>query len=327
MSAVTETADSTLVVNQASGGMPLHHRLIFIGMLVAALIAPFMLYPVFLMKVLCFALFACAFNLLLGFGGLLSFGHAAFFGGAAYVSAHAAKVWGVTPEVAIILGTLSAVVLGTVIGWMAIRRQGIYFAMVTLAFAQMVYFVALQAPFTGGEDGIQNVPRGNLFGVLNLGSDLNLYWVVLVITFGGLLAIYRIIHSPFGQVLKAIRENEPRAISLGYRVNQYKLAVFVMSAALAGLAGATKALVFQLASLTDVYWTMSGEVVLMTLLGGLGTVFGPIAGAAIIVSMQNYLASFGAWVTIIQGAIFVISVLLFREGIVGMIAKVIKKPL
>jgi branched-chain amino acid transport system permease protein len=319
--------EAPIVVEQASGAMPRHHMAIFVALLLLALAAPFFLYPVFLMKVMCFALFACALNLLLGFGGLLSFGHAAFFGSAAYVSAHAAKVWGLTPEVAIILGTLAAMVLGAVIGMLAIRRQGIYFAMVTLAFAQMVYFASLQAPFTGGEDGIQNVPRGDLFGVISMRSDFSLYFVVLVITFGGLLAIYRIIHSPFGQVLKAIRENEPRATSLGYRVNSYKLTVFVLSATFAGMAGATKAIVFQLASLTDVYWTMSGEVVLMTLLGGMGTVFGPLVGAAVIVTMQNYLASFGAWVTIIQGSIFVISVMLFREGIVGVLAKVLRRPL
>ncbi|WP_416223048.1 branched-chain amino acid ABC transporter permease [Tianweitania sp.] len=327
MTAITDTNEAPIVVEQASGSMPRHHLVIFALLLLLSLAAPFFLYPVFLMKVMCFALFACALNLLLGFGGLLSFGHAAFFGSAAYVSAHAARVWGLTPEVAIILGTLSAAVLGAVIGLLAIRRQGIYFAMVTLAFAQMVYFAALQAPFTGGEDGIQNVPRGDLFGAISMRSDFSLYFVVLVITFGGLLAIYRIIHSPFGQVLKAIRENEPRAISLGYRVNSYKLTVFVLSATFAGLAGATKAIVFQLASLTDVYWTMSGEVVLMVLLGGMGTVFGPLVGAAVIVTMQNYLASFGAWVTIIQGCIFVISVMLFREGIVGVIAKWIRKPL
>nr|WP_244468699.1 branched-chain amino acid ABC transporter permease [Devosia limi] len=291
------------------------------------LVAPSLLYPVFLMKVLCFALFASALNLLLGFGGLLSFGHAAFFGSASYVAAYAAKAWGFNPEFAILLGVLAAAVLGLGIGALAIRRQGIYFAMVTLAFAQMVFFFALQAPFTGGEDGIQAVPRGKLFGLIDLSSDLTLYFVVLAIVFGALLLIYRIIHSPFGQVLKAIRDNEPRSISLGYKVNRYKLAVFVMSAALAGLAGATKAIVFQLASLTDVYWTMSGEVVLMTLLGGMGTVFGPLIGAAIIVSMQNYFAGFGAWVTVLQGVIFVGSVLLFREGIVGVLAKWLKKPL
>ena len=311
----------------ASGGMPRHHAAIFLALLAAGLVAPFFLYPVFLMKVMCFALFACAFNLLLGYTGLLSFGHAAYFGGASYVCAHAAKVWGLSPELAILAGVAAAAVLGLAIGALAIRRQGIYFAMVTLAFAQMVFFFSLQAPFTGGEDGIQAVPRGHLFGLVSLRSDFNLYFVVLAITLGGLVLIHRIIHSPFGQVLKAIRENEARAVSLGYRVNRYKLATFVLSAALAGLAGATKAIVFQLASLTDVHWSMSGEVVLMTLIGGMGTVFGPIAGAAVIVTMQNYLATFGAWVTIIQGIIFVITVLLFREGIIGVIQKWIKKPL
>lgn len=327
MSAAVETETTGIAAQQARAGMPRHHAAIFIALLAAGLVAPFFLYPVFLMKVLCFALFACAFNLLLGYGGLLSFGHAAYFGGASYISAHAAKVWGLSPELAILSGTAAAAILGLAIGSLAIRRQGIYFAMVTLAFAQMVFFFSLQAPFTGGEDGIQAVPRGSLFGLIDLRSDFTLYFVVLAIALGGLLAIYRIIHSPFGQVLKAIRENEPRAVSLGYRVNRYKLTVFVLSAALAGLAGATKAIVFQLASLTDVYWTMSGEVVLMTLLGGMGTVFGPIVGAAVIVTMQNYLATFGAWVTIIQGAIFVVSVMLFREGIIGVIQKWIRKPL
>ncbi|MGF1631215.1 MAG: branched-chain amino acid ABC transporter permease [Kiloniellaceae bacterium] len=307
--------------------MPQHHQIIFAALLVLALAAPFVLYPVFVMKVLCFVLFACAFNLLLGFGGLLSFGHAAYFGSASYVTAHAAKIWGLTPELAILCGTATAAGLGFVFGGLAIRRAGIYFAMVTLAFAQMVYFFSLQAPFTGGEDGIQAVPRGDLLGIVSLRSDLTLYFFVLAIVFSGLLLIYRIIHSPFGQVLKAIRDNEPRAVSLGYRVNRYKLGVFVLSATLAGLAGSTKALVFQLASLTDVHWSMSGEVVLMTLLGGMGTVFGPIVGAAAIVTMQNYLAGFGAWVTVIQGVIFVIGVLLFREGIVGVLARWIKKPL
>jgi branched-chain amino acid transport system permease protein len=324
---VSDDAPSDIGLPQSSASMPRHHAIIFVALLALALVAPFFLYPVFLMKVLCFALFACAFNLLLGYGGLLSFGHAAYFGGASYISAHAAKVWGLTPELAILTGTLAAAVLGLAIGSLAIRRQGIYFAMVTLAFAQMVYFFALQAAFTGGEDGIQSVPRGDLFGLISLRSDFTLYFVVLAIAFGGLLAIYRIIHSPFGQVLKAIRENEPRAVSLGYRVNRYKLAVFVLSAALAGLAGATKAIVFQLASLTDVHWSMSGEVVLMTLIGGMGTVFGPIVGAAIIVTMQNYLATFGAWVTIIQGVIFVVAVMLFREGIVGVLAKWLRRPL
>jgi branched-chain amino acid transport system permease protein len=327
MSIATENESAPVVVHQATGSMPRHHAAIFLALLAAGLVAPFFLYPVFLMKVMCFALFACAFNLLLGYTGLLSFGHAAYFGGASYISAHAAKVWGLSPELAILCGVGAAAILGLAIGALSIRRQGIYFAMVTLAFAQMVFFFALQAPFTGGEDGIQAVPRGHLFGLINLRADFNLYFVVLAITLGGMLAIYRIIHSPFGQVLKAIRENEPRAVSLGYRVNRYKLATFVLSAALAGLAGATKAIVFQLASLTDVHWSMSGEVVLMTLIGGMGTVFGPLVGAAVIVTMQNYLATMGAWVTIIQGAIFVICVLLFREGIIGVISKWIKKPL
>jgi branched-chain amino acid transport system permease protein len=314
-------------LRHSAAGMPRHHLAIFAALLAFGLVAPFVLYPVFLMKVLCFALFACAFNLLLGFGGLLSFGHAAYFGSASYVCAHAAKVWGLSPELSILLGAVAAAFLGLIFGSLAIRRQGIYFAMVTLAFAQMVFFFSLQAPFTGGEDGIQSVPRGHLLGMIDLAPDLNLYFFVLAIVFVSLLVIYRIIHSPFGQVLKAIRDNEPRSVSLGYRVNRYKLGVFVLSATLAGVAGATKAIVFQLASLTDVYWTMSGEVVLMTLLGGMGTVFGPIVGAAIIVAMQNYLATFGAWVTVIQGVIFVAGVLLFREGIVGVISRWVKKPL
>ena len=280
-------------------------------------IAPAVVYPVFMMKVMCFALFACAFNLLLGFGGLLSFGHAMFIGSASYVCAHAAKVWGFTPELAILAGTASAALLGWLSGMLAIRRQGIYFAMITLALAQMVFFFSLQAPFTGGEDGIQAVPRGRLFGLIELDQPLAMYAVVLAIFLGGFGLIYRIIHSPFGQVLKAIRENEQRAISLGYDTDRVKLVAFVLSATLAGLAGATKAIVFQLASLTDVHWAMSGEVVLMTLLGGMGTVFGPVVGAALIVTMQNYLAQLGAWVTVVQGAIFVICVLAFRRGFVG----------
>jgi branched-chain amino acid transport system permease protein len=298
--------------------------LIMIGFLI---VAPAVIYPIFLMKALCFALFACAFNLLLGFGGLVSFGHAAFLGTAGYVSAHAAKVWGLPPELAILGGTAAATVLGLVFGMIAIRRQGIYFAMVTLALSQMVYFYCLQAPFTGGEDGIQAVPRGMMFGFIDLKHTMTLYAVVLIIFLSAFLLIYRTIHSPFGQVLKAIRENEPRAVSLGYRVDHYKLLAFVLSAAISGLAGATKALVFQLATLTDVHWSMSGEVVLMTLLGGLGTIFGPVVGAFVIVAMQNYLAQFGAWVTIIQGAIFVVCVLLFRRGIVGELGRVLKKAL
>ena len=296
--------------------------LVVLAVLAALLaIAPFMgFYPVFLMKALCFALFACAFNLLIGFGGLLSFGHAMFLGTAGYVCAHAAKQWGFTPELAILTGTAAAGLLGVIVGALAIRRQGIYFAMITLAIAQMMYFFYLQAPFTHGEDGIQSVPRGKLFGVLDLSGNLAMYYFVLVIFLAAFLLIYRVIHSPFGQVLKAIRENEPRAISLGYDAARYKLLAFILSATLAGLAGATKAIVFQLASLTDVHWTMSGEVVLMTLLGGMGTIFGPVVGAFVIISLENYLAAFGEWVTVITGTIFVICVLAFRRGIVGELA-------
>lgn len=289
----------------------------FIVLGVAGLVAPFLGYPIFLMKVLCFALFASAFNLLIGYTGLLSFGHAMFFGFAAYVSGHAAKVWGLTPELAILAGTLSAAVMGALTGWLAVRRQGIYFAMVTLALAQMVYFICVQAPFTYAEDGIQSIPRGALFGMLDLSGDRTMYYVVFAVFMLGLLAIYRIIHSPFGQVLKSIRENEARALSLGYDVDRYKLVAFILSAAFAGLAGATKSLAFGLATLTDVSWQMSGEVVLMTLLGGMGTIFGPALGAAIIVTMQNYLSGMGSMVTIIMGVTFVACVLLFRRGIVG----------
>ena len=294
-----------------------YERRAFVVMMALILVAPAFVYPVFVMKALCFALFACAFNLLLGFGGLLSFGHAMFLGMAGYVSAHAAKVWGMPPEFAILAGTAAAVLLGIPAGLLAIRRQGIYFAMITLALAQMVFFFSLQAPFTGGEDGIQSVPRGTFLGLFDLKDTLVLYYVVLAIFTAGFLLIYRIIHSPFGQVLKAIRENEARAISLGYRTERYKLAAFVLSAGLAGLAGAPKAIVFQLASLTDVHWTMSGEVVLMTLLGGMGTIFGPVVGAFAIITMENYLAELGSWFTITQGAIFVVCVLAFRRGIMG----------
>ncbi len=303
------------------------HRTAFLLMLAVLVAAPFFVYPIFMMKVMCFALFACAFNLLIGFGGLLSFGHAMFLGSAGYASAHAAKVWGLTPELAILFGTACACGLGWLAGMLAIRRQGIYFAMITLALAQMVYFFSLQAPFTGGEDGIQAVPRGHLFGLVDLDNPYAMYAVVLVVFLIGFGIVYRAIHSPFGQVLKAIRENEPRAISLGYDTDRFKLLAFVLSATLAGLAGATKAIVFQLASLTDVHWTMSGEVVLMTLLGGMGTVFGPVVGAAVIITMQNYLAQLGAWVTVVQGVIFVICVLAFRRGIVGELAAWLKKSL
>jgi branched-chain amino acid transport system permease protein len=308
-------------------GVLRHQQIAFVAMAGVFLLAPLVVYPVFLMKVMCFALFACAFNLLIGYVGLLSFGHAMFFGMAGYATAHAAKVWGFTPELAILFGTASACALGVLTGLLAIRRQGIYFAMITLALAQMVFFFCLQAPFTGGEDGIQAVPRGKLFGLIDLTNVWAMYALVFTIFVGGFLLIYRIVHSPFGQVLKAIRENESRAISLGYHVDRYKLLAFVLSATLAGLAGGTKSLVFQLASLTDVHWTMSGEVVLMTLVGGLGTIFGPVVGAAVIITMQNYLAQLGAWVTVVQGAIFVVCVLAFRRGIVGEIGHAIRKAL
>ncbi|MBU6483390.1 MAG: branched-chain amino acid ABC transporter permease [Betaproteobacteria bacterium] len=274
-------------------------------------------YPVIVEKAMCFALFACAFNLLLGFGGLLSLGHAMFLGTAGYVCAYAAKRLGFPPELAIAAGTAASAALGLVVGALAIRRQGIYFSMITLAIAQMMYFLYVQAPFTHGEDGIQGVPRGRLFGMIDLSQSLAMYYTVLVVFIAAFLLIYRIIHSPFGQVLKAIRENEPRAVSLGYDADRYKLLAFVLSATLAGLAGALKAIVFQLASLTDVHWSMSGEVVLMTLLGGMGTIFGPVVGAFIIVALENYLAGFGEWVTVITGAIFVVCVLAFRRGVVG----------
>lgn len=291
----------------------------FIALLAFGLLAPHLgVYPTFLMKCWCFALFACAFNLLLGYTGLLSFGHAAFLGAAGYMAGHAIKVWGLPPELGILAGTAFAGLLGWAFGSLAIRRAGIYFAMITLALSQMLYFVWLQMKFTGGEDGLQGVPRGKFFGVIDLADNLNLYYVVFAIFVAGFLVIYRTIHSPFGQVLKSIRENEPRAISLGYDVEKYKLLAFVLSAALSGLAGATKTVVFQLASLTDAHWHMSGEVVLMTLLGGLGTVFGPVVGAFVVVGLQNQLADkVGSWVQVIMGAIFVICVLAFRRGIVG----------
>lgn len=312
--------------------------LIFLALLAALLVAPFLVYPVFLIKVLCFALFACAFNLLIGYVGLLSFGHAMFFGFGSYVSAHLLKSGTImeplsgavitlpqlTPEWTLLAALIVTGCMGFIVGLIAIRRQGIYFAMVTLALAQMIYFLCVKAPFTGGEDGIQGVPRRRLFGIVDTGNDLALYYVVLAVFVIGFLIIYRTIHSPFGQVLKAIRENEPRAVSLGYRVDQYKLLAFVISAALAGLAGATKSLVFP-ASLTDVQWQMSGEVVLMTLVGGMGTILGPGAGAAVIVAMQDYLKGLGEWVLVIQGAIFVVTVLLFRRGVVGELAALVKR--
>ncbi|MBG7622323.1 branched-chain amino acid ABC transporter permease [Herbaspirillum sp. AP02] len=302
-------------------------------LLILLLAAPFGIYPVFLMKMLCFALFACAFNLLIGYTGLLSFGHAAFFGWAGYLCGQALKVWGLPTELGLIIGTLTGALIGLVMGLLAIRRQGIYFTMITLALAQMLFFVALQMPFTGGEDGLQGVPRGKLLGFLSLESDMTLYYVVLAIAVAGFALIVRTIHSPFGQVLKAIKENEPRAISLGYDVARYKLLAFVLSAGLAGLAGATKTLVLGFETLTDVHWSMSGLVVLMTLVGGLGTILGPIVGAVIIIMLENKLGDIGSWlanatsidwfntlgdsVTIVTGFIFIVCVLAFRKGIVG----------
>jgi branched-chain amino acid transport system permease protein len=295
-------------------------RALGVALLAAALVAPFVFYPVFLMKALCFALFACAFNLLIGYVGLASFGHAAFFGWASYMTAYSVKYWGLPPIPGILAGTALAAVMGTGFGWLAIRRQGIYFAMITLALAQMVYFVALEVKFTGGEDGIQAVPRGTLFGLVDLNNPLAMYYFVLAVFLVGFAVVLRTVNSPFGQVLKAIRENEPRAVSLGYRADHYKLVAFILSATLSGLAGATKSLVFQLASLTDVHWATSGDVLLMTLLGGIGTILGPVVGAMVMVSMENYLAQFGSWVTVIQGVIFVTCVLTFRRGVVGEIA-------
>ena len=295
----------------------------FLVMLALIVVGPFIAYPFFVMQMLCIALFACAFNLLIGYVGLLSFGHAMFLGMASYVGAHAAKVWGLEPELAILCGVASAAALGLVTGALAIRSQGIYFAMITVAFSQMIYFFCVEAPFTHGEDGIQSVPQGFAFGLIDLSKPSLLYVFVAAIFLVGFFVVYRTINSPFGEILKAIRENEPRAISLGYRVARYKLAAFVLSASLAGLAGATKAIVVQNASLTDVSFSTSGEVVLMTLLGGMGTLYGPVVGAIVVVSMENYLAQFGQWVTVIQGAIFVACVLLFRRGIVGEIGKAI----
>ncbi|MBL8589151.1 MAG: branched-chain amino acid ABC transporter permease [Methylobacteriaceae bacterium] len=319
-------------------------RIAFAIMTALLIAAPFVVYPVFLMQALCFALFACAFNLLIGYVGLLSFGHAMFMGFAGYIAAHLAKVGSIDftlpligvgphwrfgplpPLVAIAAGVVCSALLGLLVGALAIRRQGIYFAMITLALAQMVYFFCLQAPFTHGEDGIQSVPRGKLLGI-DLSVDLSMYFFVLAIFLTGFLLIYRIIHSPFGEVLKAIRENEARAVSLGYSVDRYKLAAFVLSAALSGLAGATKSLAMQNASLTDVHWSMSGEVVLMTLIGGLGTIFGPVVGAFVIIAMLQYLSPFGQWVTIMQGVIFVVCVLAFRRGVIGELAAVWRKSL
>lgn len=319
----------------------MNKKILYGVVLIAALAAPFGIYPIFLMKVLCFALFACAFNLLIGFTGLLSFGHAAFFGGAGYVAGYALTKLGLPTEVGLILGTLTGALIGLVMGSLAIRRQGIYFTMITLALAQMAYFVCLQAPFTGGEDGLQGIPRGKLLGLISLDSDYTLYYVVLAIAVFGFALIVRTINSPFGQVLKAIKENEPRAISLGYDVNRYKLLAFVLSAGLTGLAGATKTVVLGFETLVDAHWTMSGLVILMTLVGGLGTLTGPIVGAIIIIVLENKLGDIGSWlatvthiewfnglgesVTIVTGFIFIVCVLVFRRGIVGEIGALFKR--
>ena len=302
-------------------------RVTYIGLLLLALLAPMLgLYPVFVMKLLCFAIFASAFNLLLGFTGLLSFGHAAFFGSAAYITGWLIKSQNFTPELGILAGVVGAGAIGLVVGLVAIRRQGIYFAMITMAIAQMVYFVCLQVPYTGGEDGLQGVPRGALFGLFSLASDTALYYLVVALFVACFLAIARIVHSPFGQVLKMIRENEPRAISLGYQVDRYKLLAFVLSAALAGLGGSLKTLIMGFATLSDVHWSMSGEVILMTLLGGVGTFFGPAFGAGIVISLQDLLADkVGSWVTVIIGAIFVLCVLTFRKGVVGEVQAILER--
>ena len=297
----------------------------YVVLVVLGLLAPFFAYPVFAMNVLCLALFASAFNLLLGYAGLLSFGHAAFLGAAAYVTAQAVKVWGLPIELGILAGTSAAALLGLIFGALAIRRSGIYFAMITLGFAQMVYFLVVQMPWTGGEDGLQGVPRSKLLGVLGLSGNLSMYYFVYALFLLGFFVIYRTIHSPFGQVLRAIRENEPRALSLGYDVDRYKLLAFVISAGLSGMAGSMKALVFQSATLSDVHWHRSGAVVLMTLLGGMGTPLGPSVGALIVVGLENYLASTGSWVTVITGGVFMICVLAFRRGIVGEVLALVKR--
>jgi branched-chain amino acid transport system permease protein len=305
----------------ASGHAIRDEMVAFAVMTVLLLLVPFTgIYPFFVMQALCFALLACAFNLLVGYGGLLSFGHAMFLGTAGYISAHALKVWGVTPELGILIGTAGAAALAVVTGAVAIRRQGIYFSMITLALSQLLYFIYLQTPFTHGEDGIQGIPQGHLLGILDLSKPTVLYYVIVAGFLFGFLVIFRSINSPFGEVLKSIRENEQRAISLGYKTDQYKLLAFILSGTLGGFAGALKVFVAQNASLTDVHWTMSGEIVLMTLVGGLGTVFGPVVGAFVIIAMQQYLAGFGQWVTVIQGVIFVVCVLTFRRGIIGEVA-------
>ncbi len=299
----------------------------FAVMLLIIVISPMVVYPVFLMKVMCFALFACAFNLLIGYVGLLSFGHAAYFGMGAYVSAYAAKSWGLSAELSVLAGALTGGVLGGVFGMIAIKRQGIYFSMITLALAQFTYFLCTQLSFTGGEDGIQQVPRAPVLGFISMQNDMAIYWLVAGVFVAGFLLIFRIIHSPFGQVLKAIRENEPRAISLGYRVDDYKLIAFALSTAIAGAAGGVKSLVFGIATLTDVTWQASGEIVLTTLLGGLGTIFGPVVGAVIINTLEFYLSPFGSWVTVTQGVIFVLCVMAFRRGVIGELGAKLKVSL
>ena len=322
---MTAMTDDTLVVPPRAIG---DEMIVFIAMAALLALVPWTgIYPFFVMQALCFALLACAFNLLIGYGGLLSFGHAMFLGTAGYATGHALKVWGLSPELGIVVGTAAAAALGVVSGLIAIRRQGIYFSMITLALSQLLYFIYLQTPFTHGEDGIQGIPQGHLFGLLDLSKPTILYYVVLAGFLGGFLLIYRTINSPFGEVLKAIRENEPRAVSLGYKTDHYKLLAFILSGTLAGFAGSLKVFVAQNASLTDVHWSMSGEIVLMTLVGGLGTVFGPVVGAFVIIAMQQYLAGFGQWVTVIQGVIFVLCVLTFRRGVVGEIAHYFRRSL
>lgn len=301
------------------------NRILFILMLVAGLTAPLFAYPVFVMDLLCFALFACAFNLLLGYAGLLSFGHAAFFGGAAYITGYVTKEWGFSPLLGILAGAGFAMVLGAAFGFLAIRRQGIYFAMVTLALAQIIYFLALQMPFTGGENGLQGIPRGHLFGLIDLNNSLAMYYFVFAIFLIGFGIIYRTINSPFGEVLQAIRENESRALSLGYDVDHFKLLAFVISATLAGLAGATKAIIFQFAALTNAHWQTSGEVILMTLVGGLGTIFGPVVGAITVGALSHELSAYGSWVQVILGTIFVVCVMVFRRGIIGELQRLVSR--
>lgn len=319
---MSATHADTIVMPTRKSPVP---ALTFVALILVLAILPAFVYPIFVMKLLCFVLFAAAFNLLLGYTGLLSFGHAAFFGGAAYVTAHALKVWQVTPEFAILAGVAAAIVLGLIIGAVAIRRQGIYFAMITLAMAQMFYFFCLQAPFTNGEDGIQGFSRGYLFGIIDLNETMNLYYFIAAVTVLSLVLIWRIVNSPFGQILRAIRENEPRTISLGYSVQRFKLAAFVMSAGLTGLAGALKALLFQFATLADVAWQMSGEVILMTLIGGIGTLAGPVVGAGILIGMQNFLATSGLPVTMVLGGTFMVCVLLFRRGVVGEVVNLLER--